>query len=43
MKPEKAVVTAPQGTDSDSAYAIMLSRRVKKLPIVDKDNKLAGM
>lgn len=43
MKLKEKVVTAPQGTDSNSAYEIMKNERVKKLPILDDDGKLLGM
>ncbi|KAL6077120.1 Inosine-5'-monophosphate dehydrogenase [Balamuthia mandrillaris] len=43
MIPRSNIVTAPEGTDSTEAYAIMKERKVKKLPIVDKDDNLIGM
>ncbi len=39
----KGVVTAPKGTKLEKAYKIMLENKKKTLPLVDKDNKLAGM
>ena len=43
MKPRTTVITAPEGIDTDSAYQIMRDHKVKKLPIVSKDDKLIGM
>lgn len=43
MKPRTTVITAPEGIDTDSAYQIMKDHKVKKLPIVSKDDKLIGM
>lgn len=43
MKVKEKVVTAPIGTDSNSAYEIMKQERVKKLPILDESGKLHGM
>jgi IMP dehydrogenase len=43
MKPRSHIVTAPEGTDSEKAYQIMKDQKVKKLPIVDKDDKLVGL
>jgi len=43
MKPRSQIVTAPEGTDSERAYQIMKEQKVKKLPIVDKDDKLLGL
>jgi IMP dehydrogenase len=42
MKPREAIVTAPEGTSSDEAYNIMLTQRVKKLPIVNSNDVLLG-
>jgi len=43
MKPRSQIVTAEEGTDSERAYQIMKEQKVKKLPIVDKHDKLAGL
>jgi IMP dehydrogenase len=43
MKRRSQIVTAPEGTDSEQAYQIMKDQKVKKLPIVDKDDMLKGM
>jgi len=43
MKPRHQIVTASEGTDSERAYQIMKEQKVKKLPIVDKDDKLKGL
>jgi IMP dehydrogenase len=43
MKPRNTVITAPEGIDTDSAYQIMRQHKVKKLPIVSKDDTLIGM
>ena len=37
------IVTAPIGTNLDSAKNILSSRKVEKLPIVDSDGKLKGL
>ncbi|MDR1650414.1 MAG: IMP dehydrogenase [Synergistaceae bacterium] len=37
------IVTAPVGTDLDSAKNILASRKVEKLPIVDSDGRLKGL
>jgi IMP dehydrogenase len=37
------VITAPIGTTLMQAYELMVSNRVGKLPIVDKNGKLAGL
>ncbi|MDR1966367.1 MAG: IMP dehydrogenase, partial [Synergistaceae bacterium] len=37
------IVTAPIGTDLDSAKNILSRRKVEKLPIVDSDGKLKGL
>jgi IMP dehydrogenase len=37
------IVTAPVGTDLESAKKILSSRKVEKLPIVDSDGKLMGL
>ncbi len=39
----KAVITAPKGTNLKEAYEIMLKNKKKTLPLVDKENRLAGM
>jgi IMP dehydrogenase len=43
MKPRSKTVTAPEGTDSSKAYAIMQKEKVKKLPVVASDDRLLGM
>jgi len=43
MKKREAVITAPEGTDTETAYQIMKRQRVKKLPVVDKDDRIIGM
>ena len=43
MKPIDHLVTAPESTDPDTAFGIMIEKRVKKLPLVDIDGKLLGM
>eukprot|EP01122_Echinamoeba_exundans_P013336 TRINITY_DN580_c0_g1_i2.p1 TRINITY_DN580_c0_g1~~TRINITY_DN580_c0_g1_i2.p1 ORF type:complete len:457 (+),score=113.81 TRINITY_DN580_c0_g1_i2:632-2002(+) len=43
MKPRSKTVTAPEGTDSSKAYAIMQKEKVKKLPVVASDDRLVGM
>jgi len=43
MKPRESVITAPDGTNRETAYQIMKQRKVKKLPIVTKDDTLVGM
>lgn len=43
MKPREKTVTAPEGTDSTKAYSIMHREKVKKLPVVNQDDKLVGM
>ncbi len=43
MKPRSQIVTAEEGTDSERAYQIMKEQKVKKLPIVDKHDKLVGL
>ncbi|GHV31547.1 inosine-5'-monophosphate dehydrogenase [Synergistales bacterium] len=37
------IVTAPVGTDIETAKSILSARKVEKLPIVDADNKLMGL
>ncbi len=37
------LVTAPIGTSLEDAKHILAENRIEKLPIVDKDNKLAGL
>ena len=39
----KSPVSAPSGTAIEDAYQIMLKNKVGKLPMVDKDGKLAGL
>jgi IMP dehydrogenase len=43
MKPRSSVVTAPEGTDGESAYKIMKEKRVKKLLVVDNEDRILGM
>jgi IMP dehydrogenase len=43
MKPRAHTVTAPEGTDGEEAYKIMKEKRVKKLLVVDSQDKLKGM
>jgi len=43
MKPRSTTVTAPFGTDGEAAYKIMKEKRVKKLLVVDDQDKLRGM
>jgi len=43
MKPRSAVVTAPEGTNSETAYKIMKQHKVKKLLIVNDSDQLLGM
>jgi len=43
MKTLDTIVTAPLGTTTDEAYAIMRQKRVKKLPIVKEDGFFYGM
>ena len=37
------LVTAPEGTTHEEAQEILRHRKIEKLPIVDKDGKLAGL
>lgn len=37
------MIVAPEGTDTEKAYNIMKEQRVKKLPVVTKDDVLIGM
>ena len=37
------LVTAPEGTTHDEAQEILRRRKIEKLPIVDKEGKLAGL
>ncbi|MBO5006067.1 MAG: IMP dehydrogenase [Clostridia bacterium] len=37
------LVTAPEGTTHEEAQEILRRRKIEKLPIVDKDGKLAGL
>jgi IMP dehydrogenase len=39
----KATVTAAPGTSLEEAYEIMRQHKIGKLPLVDKDGKLAGL
>lgn len=39
----KKVITAPQGTDFDTAYALMKERRTKLLPMVDDKKRVVGL
>eukprot|EP00005_Dracoamoeba_jomungandri_P006889 CAMPEP_0174269360 /NCGR_PEP_ID=MMETSP0439-20130205/40757_1 /TAXON_ID=0 /ORGANISM="Stereomyxa ramosa, Strain Chinc5" /LENGTH=535 /DNA_ID=CAMNT_0015358095 /DNA_START=46 /DNA_END=1653 /DNA_ORIENTATION=+ len=43
MKPRDKIVTARETTGSEEAYEIMRERKVKKLPVVDGNDKLEGM
>jgi len=43
MKPRSTTVTAPFGTDGEAAYKIMKEKRVKKLLVVDNQDKLRGL
>jgi len=43
MKKIDTIVTCPKGTTSEQAYSIMKEKKVKKLPVVDKDGCLKGM
>eukprot|EP01097_Dermamoeba_algensis_P003964 TRINITY_DN2666_c0_g1_i2.p1 TRINITY_DN2666_c0_g1~~TRINITY_DN2666_c0_g1_i2.p1 ORF type:complete len:550 (-),score=135.62 TRINITY_DN2666_c0_g1_i2:176-1825(-) len=43
MKTRNSIVTAPEGTTTEQAYKIMKDQKVKKLPVVDKDDRLVGM
>lgn len=43
MKPRALVVTAPEGTTGEQAYSIMQQKKVKKLLVVDKEDRLKGM
>ncbi len=38
-----SLVTAPKGTDMNQALEIMLKNKVGKLPLVDKEGRLAGL
>ncbi|MBQ8862429.1 MAG: IMP dehydrogenase, partial [Clostridia bacterium] len=40
---KKDLVTAPEGTTHDEAQEILRRRKIEKLPIVDKEGKLAGL
>lgn len=40
---EKKVITAPAGTELQEAYDIMVKHRIGKLPLVDQDDRLAGL
>ncbi|MFT4185823.1 MAG: IMP dehydrogenase [Micrococcaceae bacterium] len=37
------LVTAPEGTSKDEAAEIFKSKKIEKLPLVDKDNNLKGL
>jgi IMP dehydrogenase len=37
------LITAPQGTDLDTAQELLHKNRIEKLPIVDDENRLKGM
>ncbi|MBO5023090.1 MAG: IMP dehydrogenase [Clostridia bacterium] len=37
------LVTAPEGTTHDEAQEILRRRKIEKLPIIDKEGKLAGL
>lgn len=39
----KGLVTAPVGTNLDTARDILQKHKIEKLPVVDKDNKLVGL
>lgn len=39
----KEVITAPKGTKLEKAYEVMFENKKKTLPLVDKDNRLAGI
>jgi len=43
MKSRSNTVTAPEGVDGEQAYTIMKEKRVKKLLIVDSNDKLKGL
>jgi IMP dehydrogenase len=43
MKPRESIITAPAETDGEKAYKIMKEKRVKKLLVVDSQDKLKGM
>ena len=40
---KEALVTAPEGTTHEEAQEILRHRKIEKLPIVDKEGKLAGL
>ncbi len=40
---KESLVTAPEGTTHDEAQEILRSRKIEKLPIVDKEGKLSGL
>ncbi|OPX17673.1 IMP dehydrogenase [candidate division WOR-3 bacterium 4484_100] len=40
---QEKLITAPVGTDLDSARRILKKHRIEKLPIVDKHNRLKGL
>ncbi|MGE0041452.1 MAG: IMP dehydrogenase [Vicinamibacterales bacterium] len=43
MTPLAALVTAPAGLPIAEARALLVSRKVKKLPLVDEDGRLTGL
>jgi IMP dehydrogenase len=43
MTPRERLVTAPLGTTSEDARAILHRHRIEKLPLVDRDGKLGGL
>ncbi|HVY62879.1 MAG TPA: IMP dehydrogenase, partial [Planctomycetota bacterium] len=43
MTPRERLVTAPPGTSPAEAKAILHKHRIEKLPIVDRDGRLAGL
>eukprot|EP00462_Mataza_sp_D1_P025173 CAMPEP_0175144476 /NCGR_PEP_ID=MMETSP0087-20121206/14162_1 /TAXON_ID=136419 /ORGANISM="Unknown Unknown, Strain D1" /LENGTH=580 /DNA_ID=CAMNT_0016428967 /DNA_START=18 /DNA_END=1760 /DNA_ORIENTATION=- len=43
MLPIDKIVTIPVGCNSEDAYQLMKEKKVKKLPVVTKDGRLAGL
>ncbi len=43
MTPKERLITAPVGTTLEQAKEILQKHRVEKLPLVDENNKLAGL
>jgi IMP dehydrogenase len=43
MTPRDRLIVSPSGTDSTAAEAAMRDRKIKKLPLVDRDGRLAGL